>query len=53
MIVAVSQGTVETDLSNLLLPTLEVLKHRDDVLVVATTVVVDLANNSRSRSSGD
>ena len=40
-IVAVSQGTVETDLSNLVLPTLEALKDRNDVLVVATTVAVE------------
>jgi hypothetical protein len=40
-IVAVSQGTLETNLSNLLLPTIEALKDRDDVLVVATTVVVE------------
>ena len=42
-IVAVSQGTVETDLSNLVLPTLEALKDRDDVLVIATTVAVEPA----------
>ncbi|KAL1653330.1 hypothetical protein SLS61_004207 [Didymella pomorum] len=40
-VIAVSQGTVETDLSDLLLPTLEALKHRDDVLIVATTVAVE------------
>ena len=40
-IIAVSQGTVETNLSNLVLPTLEALKHRDDVLIVATTVAVE------------
>ncbi|KAH6639051.1 hypothetical protein C7974DRAFT_387767 [Boeremia exigua] len=43
-IVAVSQGTVETDLSNLVLPTLEALKHRDDVLVIATTVEIEPAD---------
>ncbi|KAF1836052.1 UDP-Glycosyltransferase/glycogen phosphorylase [Decorospora gaudefroyi] len=40
-IVAVSQGTVETNFDELLIPTLEALKDRDDVLVVATTVVVE------------
>jgi UDP:flavonoid glycosyltransferase YjiC (YdhE family) len=40
-IVAVSQGTVKTDLSDLVLPTLEALKGRDDILVVATTVAVE------------
>ncbi|KAF2626296.1 glycosyltransferase family 1 protein, partial [Macroventuria anomochaeta] len=40
-IVAVSQGTIETDLNNLVLPTLEALKHREDVLVIATTVAID------------
>jgi hypothetical protein len=40
-IVAVSQGTLETNLSNLLLPTIEALEDRDDVLVIATTVVVE------------
>lgn len=43
-IVAVSQGTVETDLDNLVLPTLEALKDRNDVLVVATTVAVEPAD---------
>ena len=43
-IVAVSQGTIETDLSNLVLPTLEALKDRDDVIVVATTVAVEPAD---------
>jgi hypothetical protein len=40
-IIVVSQGTVETNLSDLLLPTLEALKDREDVLVIASTVVVD------------
>lgn len=40
-IVAVSQGTVETDLTNLVLPTLEALKDKDDVMVVATTVAFE------------
>jgi hypothetical protein len=40
-IVAVSQGTVDPDLNALLVPTLEALEHRDDVLVIATTVTVD------------
>jgi len=40
-VIAVSQGTVETDLSNLVLPTLKALKHKDNVLVIATTVAVD------------
>ncbi|KAJ4346915.1 uncharacterized protein N0V89_010848 [Didymosphaeria variabile] len=35
-IVAVSQGTVETKPEELILPTLEALKGRDDVLVIAT-----------------
>ncbi|KAF3045961.1 hypothetical protein E8E12_009039 [Didymella heteroderae] len=43
-IIATSQGTVETDLSNLVLPTLEALEDRDDVLVVATTVAVEPAD---------
>lgn len=43
-IIAVSQGTVETDLSNLVLPTLDALKHKDDILVVATTVAVEPAD---------
>jgi hypothetical protein len=40
-IVAVSQGTVETDLTNLVLPTLEALEDREDVMVVATTVAFE------------
>ncbi|KAJ4993422.1 udp-glucuronosyl udp-glucosyltransferase [Stagonosporopsis vannaccii] len=40
-IVAVSQGTVETDLNDLVLPTLEALKHREDVITIATTVAVE------------
>ena len=40
-IVAVSQGTVETDLTDLVLPTLDALKHRDDVLIIATTVTIE------------
>lgn len=40
-IVVVSQGTVETNLEDLLLPTLEALKGRDDVLVIASTVVAE------------
>lgn len=43
-IVAVSQGTVETDVGNLVLPTMEALKNRDDVLVVATTVAIEPAD---------
>lgn len=35
-VVVVSQGTVETNPNDLILPTLEALKDRDDVLVVAT-----------------
>lgn len=38
-IVAVSQGTVEINLDDLLLPTLEALQDREDILVVATSVV--------------
>ncbi|KAF1948264.1 UDP-Glycosyltransferase/glycogen phosphorylase [Byssothecium circinans] len=38
-IVAVSQGTLEVNPENLVLPTLEALKDRDDVLVIATFVV--------------
>ncbi|KAJ4377503.1 hypothetical protein N0V83_000328 [Neocucurbitaria cava] len=38
-IVAVSQGTIETHWDDLLYPTLEALRHRDDVLVIATLVV--------------
>lgn len=34
-IVVVAQGTVETDPTNLIIPTLEAMRHRDDVLVVA------------------
>ena len=40
-IVAVSQGTVQTNLQDLLIPTLEAVKSRNDVLVIATTVVVE------------
>lgn len=40
-LVAVSQGTVGTNLDDLLIPTLEALKDRDDVLVIATTVAVE------------
>jgi hypothetical protein len=43
-IVAVSQGTVGTDLTYLLLPTLEALKDRTDVLIIATTVAVEVAD---------
>jgi hypothetical protein len=39
-IVVVSQGTIETNLNDLLLPTLEALKDREDVLVIASTVIV-------------
>ncbi|KAF2448746.1 glycosyltransferase family 1 protein, partial [Karstenula rhodostoma CBS 690.94] len=35
-IVVVSQGTVETNPNDLILPTLEALKDRDDVLVIGT-----------------
>jgi hypothetical protein len=41
-IVAVSQGTVGLNLNDLLIPTLDALKHRDDVLVIATTVAVEV-----------
>jgi hypothetical protein len=41
-IVAVSQGTLAADLSELLIPTLEALKDRTDVLVVATTVAMEV-----------
>jgi UDP:flavonoid glycosyltransferase YjiC (YdhE family) len=40
-IVAVSQGTVETDLSQILMPTIEGLKDRDDILLIASTVAVE------------
>ena len=40
-IVAVSQGTVEINFNDLLVPTLEALKDRDDVLVIASTVVME------------
>ncbi|CAO2647449.1 Nn.00g083710.m01.CDS01 [Neocucurbitaria sp. VM-36] len=40
-IVAVSQGTVEVEWDDLLYPTLEALKDRDNILVIATTVVVE------------
>lgn len=43
-LVAVSQGTVGTNLDDLLMPTLEALKDRDDVLVIATTVAVEPAD---------
>jgi hypothetical protein len=43
-IVAVSQGTVGLNLNDLLIPTLDALKHRDDVLVIATTVAVEVAD---------
>jgi hypothetical protein len=43
-LVAVSQGTVGTNLNDLLIPTLEALKDRDDVLVIATTVAVEPAD---------
>ncbi|ORY19146.1 hypothetical protein BCR34DRAFT_472350 [Clohesyomyces aquaticus] len=38
-IVAVSQGTIETDPKMLILPTLEALKDRDDMLVIASFVI--------------
>jgi hypothetical protein len=41
MIVAVSQGTVEGDLTDLVLPTIEALKDQEKVLLIATTVLVD------------
>ncbi|KAH7071542.1 hypothetical protein BKA63DRAFT_419549 [Paraphoma chrysanthemicola] len=41
-IVAVSQGTLGTNMGDLLLPTLEALKDRDDILVIATTVAVEV-----------
>jgi hypothetical protein len=40
-IVAVSQGTVEGDLTDLVLPTIEALKDEENVLLIATTVLVD------------
>ncbi|KAH7353160.1 hypothetical protein BKA66DRAFT_553835 [Pyrenochaeta sp. MPI-SDFR-AT-0127] len=40
-IVAVSQGTVATNLNDLLIPTLKALEDRKDVLVIASTVVVE------------
>ncbi|KAF2648898.1 glycosyltransferase family 1 protein [Lophiostoma macrostomum CBS 122681] len=40
-IIAVSQGTAETNLEHLVLPTLEALKDREDVLVIATFVVAE------------
>jgi hypothetical protein len=43
-IVAVSQGTVGLNLKDLLIPTLEALKDRDDILVIATTVAVEVAD---------
>jgi hypothetical protein len=43
-IVTVSQGTVGIDLTNLLLPTLEALKDRTDILLIATTVAVEVAD---------
>jgi hypothetical protein len=43
-IVAVSQGTVGLNLNDLLIPTLDALKHRDDILVIATTVAVEVAD---------
>jgi hypothetical protein len=43
-IVAVSQGTVGTNLDDLLLPTLEALKDMQNVLVIATTVAMDVAD---------
>jgi hypothetical protein len=41
-IVAVSQGTLGLNLNDLLIPTLEALDDRDDVLVIATTVAVEV-----------
>ena len=40
-IVALSQGTIEANLNDLLIPTLDALKDRDDVLVIASTVIVE------------
>ncbi|KAF2113514.1 hypothetical protein BDV96DRAFT_647777 [Lophiotrema nucula] len=40
-IIAVSQGTVETNPEDLVLPTIEALKDRDDVLLVATFVTTE------------
>jgi hypothetical protein len=40
-IIAVSQGTVETNPEDLVLPTLEALKDRNDVLVIATFVTTE------------
>jgi hypothetical protein len=41
-IVAVSQGSLAMDFNELLIPTLDALKDRTDVLVVATTVAVEV-----------
>jgi hypothetical protein len=43
-IVVVSQGTVGTNLKDLLLPTLEALKDLKQVLVIVTTVTMDVAD---------
>ncbi|KAF1848168.1 glycosyltransferase family 1 protein [Cucurbitaria berberidis CBS 394.84] len=40
-VVAISQGTLETQWDDLLFPTLEALKDRDDILVIVSTVVVE------------
>ncbi|OAL46984.1 UDP-Glycosyltransferase/glycogen phosphorylase [Pyrenochaeta sp. DS3sAY3a] len=40
-IVAVSQGTVDTNLNEILIPTLEALKEDENVLVIASTVAVE------------
>jgi hypothetical protein len=40
-IVAVSQGTVEGDLTDLVLPTIEALQDEENILLIATTVLVD------------
>jgi hypothetical protein len=43
-IVTASQGTVGLNLNDLLIPTLEALKDRHDVSVIATTIIVEVAN---------
>lgn len=40
-IIAVSQGTVELNLEEIVLPTIKALKDRDDILLIASTVAVE------------
>lgn len=40
-IVAISQGTVAADMQDLLIPSLEALKDREDVLIIVSTVVME------------